>query len=63
MKPTATQVLMDKERPLLNLEEEMIGHLLIVSLQMMDDEAGPIEVRVHAMETYLQILKEMSLRN
>lgn len=63
MKPTATQVLMDKERPWLNLEEEMIGHLLIVSLQMMDDEAGPIEVRVHAMETYLQILKEMSLRN
>jgi hypothetical protein len=61
MKPTIAEVL-EKERPWLTLDDPTVFHMMKVSMKMMEGD-GPIEVRVHAMEIYLQILKEMSLRN
>ena len=59
----SNQELLEIERPWIAADSHIMSHMSAASYRIMNDDNLEIEFRVHAMELYLEIEKELGLRN
>jgi len=59
----SNQELIEMERPWVDADNHLILSMSDTSFRIMNDDNIAIEFRVHAMELYLQIEKEIGSRN